>query len=224
MSLSLRLTTAQERPPLPSLMSLEERIWPFRKWFEDVLATSDLEHLHILFDVNTKNYVAQVLSFQRLCNANSDGLNDLLQEFLTKFWEPFFGTIAYRQHRPTFRAHFAVDPHWRQRHEEDFLHLESRHFLDKYYSTENTKRNIFHRDGDYHLPESAINIWIPVTDASGTNSLWLGGLGECGRDARPWSVKRCSVLAFHGATNWHGTVWNTTGCSRISFDLRVIPA
>lgn len=205
------------------IIATDHERWPFRAWVEQLLGTQQLESLHKAIGVGTSNYAAEVFRFQAACDRRAGELEQLVDDFVSRCLEPAVGKIAHRQRRPTFRAHFAVEPSWRRTHEEDAERLTSEEFLQRHYG-HGASRNIFHRDADYRLPSNAVNVWLALTDAWGTNALWIGGPDRKGRDAHPCAVARHSLLAFKGAENWHGTVWNTTGSTRVSFDLRVIPA
>lgn len=80
----------------------------------------------------------------------------------------------------------------------------------------------FHTDRDYGHPAGEFTFWVPITHAYGTNSLLLEaspGSGEYLRiNARPGDV-----IVFEGGTVRHGSVVNTTGQSRVSFDFRCLP-
>ena len=72
-----------------------------------------------------------------------------------------------------------------------------------------------HRDGDYGHVDGEINYWVPVTDAWGTNTIWIGD--------EPQSVNYGEALIFDGVNLLHGNKLNDTGHSRVSFDFRLLP-
>lgn len=81
-----------------------------------------------------------------------------------------------------------------------------------------------HCDADYpnhHLAE--INFWCPLTPVSGSSALHLETAPGRG-DFRPLALVPGEVLRFNGSLCRHHTVPNITGRTRVSFDLRCIPA
>ena len=81
-----------------------------------------------------------------------------------------------------------------------------------------------HCDADYpgHTP-GEINFWVPLVDVAESSALWLEsspGLGDF--SARPLRVGQ--VLQFDGYRCRHHTQPNQSGTTRVSFDLRCIPA
>lgn len=81
-----------------------------------------------------------------------------------------------------------------------------------------------HCDADYpdHHPRE-INFWCPLVDVADSNALWLESSPGCG-DFAPRSLRVGEVLQFDGYRVRHHTQPNQSGRSRVSFDLRCIPA
>eukprot|EP00092_Neocalanus_flemingeri_P006682 GFUD01007217.1.p1 GENE.GFUD01007217.1~~GFUD01007217.1.p1 ORF type:complete len:301 (+),score=87.52 GFUD01007217.1:116-1018(+) len=78
-----------------------------------------------------------------------------------------------------------------------------------------------HCDADYHHPPAEVNWWLPVTQVFGSNTLHTES--EPGRgDFSPVQLKYGQVLRFYGNLCQHYAVPNTSGKSRVSFDLRVL--
>ena len=197
--------------------------FPFRKWFEEVIESTDLERLHKIKKVNPSNFVKEVSVLRELVEARFVEIKNLQTEFLQKIAEPFFGPIASRQEVPTARFHFNVsEPSLLD--EGKVYSIDGPHrFLNLYYF-EQYRPGVFHRDRDYGLIDSAINVWIPITDAFATNSLWLGTSEKMGVDAEPIELEYGQCVFFNGAERWHGAVWNTSGITRVSFDIRFLPS
>lgn len=93
-----------------------------------------------------------------------------------------------------------------------------------------------------HSPEET-NYWFVLTKAWGSNSLWMADPKKTQRldDAlcSGMGLKEFEVMAAEGASpivadgpglytfccaNYHGSIPNTTGSTRVSFDIRTIPA
>lgn len=190
---------------------------------EDLWETTDLENLHSHLTVDLRNYVERVTSFQAKCDRHAHEINGLLLEYLHDVVQPYVGTITHVQSAPTFRAHFSVRLVSPAGHEILARTLQPRQFLERFY-TNRTQPSVrgFHTDSQHRLPGDAINVWTALTDSFGTNSLWLGHQHNEGWSSRPISVPRGTCLLFNGAKRWHGTVCNTSGQSRVSFDVRVL--
>lgn len=81
-----------------------------------------------------------------------------------------------------------------------------------------------HRDADYpdhHAGE--INFWVPLVPVAGSNTLWLESEPGAG-DFQPRALGVGQCLRFNGNLCRHHTVPNQSGTTRVSFDLRVLPA
>lgn len=106
-----------------------------------------------------------------------------------------FADRVYYQRIPTFRVHFP----------------------------DNLAVGEFHRDSDFGHQDGVLNVWVPLTPAFDSNTVWIEkhfGLN----DSRPYQLAPGDALVFD-AVNWiHGNRRNYTRCSRVSFDFRLIPA
>ena len=79
----------------------------------------------------------------------------------------------------------------------------------------------YHRDSDYGHPLEEINIWVPVTQAKNTATIWIES--ECGKnDFHPVELNNGEFLIFDSALR-HGNEINSEGYTRVSMDFRVIP-
>jgi ectoine hydroxylase-related dioxygenase (phytanoyl-CoA dioxygenase family) len=77
----------------------------------------------------------------------------------------------------------------------------------------------YHKDADYGHSIDEINCWVPLTDAVGTAAIEF----ETPAGFKSVDTKVGDVLIFDGANLRHGNQLNTTGQTRVSFDLRIIP-
>jgi hypothetical protein len=82
----------------------------------------------------------------------------------------------------------------------------------------------FHRDSDpdYGHPKDEINVYLPLTDAYGTNTIWV----ETEHNKRyysPMEAKYGEYYIWKGTELAHGNKLNDTNKTRISFDFRIIP-
>jgi ectoine hydroxylase-related dioxygenase (phytanoyl-CoA dioxygenase family) len=81
----------------------------------------------------------------------------------------------------------------------------------------------FHRDRDYGHDPSEINIWLPLTQARDSSTVWIESFEGC-EDYKPYNLDNGQFLLFDGANLKHGNQINRTGFTRVSFDFRIIPA
>ena len=78
-----------------------------------------------------------------------------------------------------------------------------------------------HVDYDYHHQPGEINIWIPVTNVYGTNTLYSESKpGQ--KDFKPFVCNNGEAVSFWGNQCTHYTVPNETDVTRVSLDFRVI--
>ena len=118
----------------------------------------------------------------------------LYRRFVRRVLAPWFdGKISYASH-PKMRVHLAGTP----------------------------TVSKWHRDVEVTRRPELITVWLPFTDAFGSNALWVEsgyGMG----DHRPVPVAYGQALVFDGGFLEHGTVGNDSGRSRVSIDFRFSP-
>ena len=103
-----------------------------------------------------------------------------------------FGEIASYQSPPSFRFHYC-----------------------------GLGSSVFHRDRDFGVEDGKLNVWVPLTNVWGDNSLWIES--EVGaKDYRPITMTPGQALIFDGVNLGHGSKINTTNSTRISFDFRLL--
>ena len=77
----------------------------------------------------------------------------------------------------------------------------------------------FHHDIVVTKRIDQVNFWLPFVDVDGTATLWLES--DYGKsDFAPIPVKYGQVLIFDGGYLGHGAVFNNSGTTRISLDMR----
>jgi len=79
----------------------------------------------------------------------------------------------------------------------------------------------WHRDRDYNHPQEEINIWLPITSAFDSNTIWIESEFDK-EDYEPMNLNYGDFLIFDSGLK-HGNVKNIENRTRISFDFRVIP-
>lgn len=77
-----------------------------------------------------------------------------------------------------------------------------------------------HCDAQYQLPDGNLNVWLPLTSAADTNSIYLeSSPGK--EDFKPLNVEYGDMVTFYGAYCTHFAVENLSGRTRVSLDFRV---
>jgi hypothetical protein len=175
-----------------------------------------------MMGVNPFNFAERVYDTQQACLAQISDLQKLINRFVADELVPVFGNILSFQQIPTLRFNFAVDEESLIRENDLLESIGTKPFLQRFYLGGPRFAN-FHCDRDYGLMPGSINLWIPVTGTSTFSTIWIGGSASRGQDAAPVQVSMGQALMFDGANRWHGVVWNTSGETRVSFDIRFLP-
>ena len=76
-------------------------------------------------------------------------------------------------------------------------------------------------DADYGHSEFEMNVWLPLVECGGANSLWCESVPMKG-DYAPFSVRYGEAVLFWGNRCRHYTVANDSGVTRVSFDFRFL--
>lgn len=80
----------------------------------------------------------------------------------------------------------------------------------------------FHKDKSYsHSPEE-VNIFLPITDAKETYTIWVESEENLG-DYSPMNAEYGEYYVWNGANLNHGNKINQSDVSRFSVDFRVLP-
>ena len=118
----------------------------------------------------------------------------LYKQFIEEFVKPHFeyDEIIY-QKIPTFRVH----------------------------QVDNLGVGEWHRDRDYNHGVDEINLWLPFTDAYGTNTIWMES-EEMKEDFKGYDVSYGEILVFSGPNLLHGNQTNIEKDSRCSIDFRIV--
>ncbi|NDG28562.1 hypothetical protein EB118_00465 [bacterium] len=111
------------------------------------------------------------------------------------------------------------------------------YLIDKHFSAENmvyqtkptfrvqTPDNIavakWHKDKAYNHSSNEVNIFLPLTDAFDTNTIWAETEEDKG-DYIPMEANVGEYYIWNGANLLHGNKENKTGVSRVSVDFRLI--
>ena len=154
--------------------------------------TLGVDELSNIHMVDEVKHLNQGPVFNQLTEHFPD-LAEIYDAFVTKVIGPIYEGIVNYQRPPSFRFHY-----------------------------KNQGNSAFHRDRDFGVETGRYNVWVPLTDVWGDNSLWIES-DEGLEDYQPAEVHYGQALIFDGANLRHGSKVNTTPSSRVSFDLRFRP-
>lgn len=167
-------------------------LYPFRETVQDLLGEGLLENLHDETVPRLTRKTDQGLRWQEQFYAGFSGKLKLLYELLVReVVRPYFEEAIVYQEVPTFRVQLPG----------------------------NLAVGEWHRDADYGHALHELNFWLPLTDAWGSNSVWI----EDGATFVAVNAYPGQVVIFEGARLIHGNVPNVTGQARVSFDFRAYP-
>lgn len=171
--------------------------FPFAELVADILNVRRLAEAHALIDAvcPTREKDQQTKLHQAYYSHPRRLLHNSYRSFLSVMIAPILGvtTKLIYQRQPTFRAHV---PH-------------------------SMAVGEFHRDSQYAHSVHEINVWVPLTKAYATNTIWLESDDGVG-DYLPYELDYGQMLFFCGGKLRHGNHVNETRHTRISFDFRVL--
>ena len=168
----------------------------FRPWACAVLGVEHLERLHELPDPKPfADYVERLSHYSGLLRESFHAVEHLYLALVDIVAEEF-GGLSLRQRPPSIRCHLAGA---------------------------NTASSM-HRDGDpkYGISPGILNCWVPLTEVSATNSLYVESSPGAG-DHRPVSLRPGQMMVFDAYHLEHGSLANESGRTRVSFDFRFVP-
>tara|TARA_Y100000004_G_scaffold196914_1_gene268738 strand:+ start:9953 stop:10624 length:672 start_codon:yes stop_codon:yes gene_type:complete len=176
--------------------------YPFRKITEEYLKISNLEKLHEdnefegVLTAAGGDYADQKQQLHRRFYDRMDQdtlLKERYDHFIKEIVAPLFEEEVYFQKYPTFRIH----------------------------QPDNIAVFEFHKDKTYNHPEGEVNIYLPITKAYDSNTIWAESEEDKG-DHAPMNADYGEFYVWDGNNLEHGNKLNETGQTRISFDFRVI--
>jgi hypothetical protein len=198
------------------LREYDQRLFPFREIFSgfcaDAFGCPELENLHNFIpsqpellrvgeDQNTYGHQALYKIDPRFrqtelklpCEATERGFIKTYQNFIRQLEREVFAERLVYQTLPTLRIQLPY----------------------------NLSVGEYHRDRNYNHPVEEINVWVPVTRATGTATIHIESSFGRG-DHQPVEVEVGQYAVFDSGLE-HGNEVNREGYTRVSFDFRVIP-
>jgi hypothetical protein len=168
----------------------------FRSWASELLCVSRLEDLHQRPDLGRFSHfdlVRQIDACRLVLVDAFPTLATLFRSFVHDAIGPHVGGVRAFQTPPSFRIHYA-----------------------------GRGSSSIHRDRDYGVLADRLNAWVPLTRVSDENSLYVESREGKG-DLQPVSLNYGQMLIFDGGNLLHGSHFNVTRSTRVSFDLRFMP-
>ena len=135
-------------------------------------------------------------------------------------------------HKTFYSLYEQEDCEFLKVYQEFIAELSSLHFKDTnvVYQTRPTFRvhvpdNIavakWHKDKEYNHSNKEVNVFLPLTKAFDTNTIWAESEEDKG-DYSPMEADIGEYYIWNGANLTHGNKENKTGVSRVSLDFRII--
>ncbi len=175
--------------------------WDFRSLVAKVFDTDDLEHLHLNAAFNPLTRDDPAPNYE--ATKNSWAASKALKEAVSAAAEPIFRDLLHGLVADIFHPIASFQPRAAARV--------------NFHGAKAILR--FHTDAEYGQDLEAVNLWLPVTSAFGSNSMYLESAVGRG-DYTPLRLTYGQACLFHGGQLMHGTQDNDSGSTRISFDLR----
>lgn len=177
-----------------AIIKYDTEKYDFRAWASSVLGFEPLENIHERADLKAyEDVAAQINACRDELTSGFGHCKPIYMDFIQSVIAPFYGGVNSYQIPPSFRFHFS-----------------------------GKGSSAFHRDRDYGVNPGHLNVWIPLTQVRGSNSIWIEseeGLG----DFSPIELEYGQALIFDGPNLCHGSVFNDTPSSRVSMDFRFSP-
>jgi hypothetical protein len=174
--------------------------YSFKEQIEKVFDTKDLSLLHQSLDYECEllDNVAldQSTDHHKKYYENIDNtlFYSIYQSFMREQIRPLFNEAIIYQKIPTFRVQLP----------------------------NNFGVAAFHKDKDYSHYSNEINIFLPMTEAKDTNTIWTESEEDKG-DFSPLEASYGDYYIWDGANLNHGNKANVSGKTRVSVDFRFIP-
>ena len=169
---------------------------------EEYLGNADLENLHVTDKFKGEltsakgDYGDQKQALHRKFYNQMDSDTRFIvtyKKLIKEIIQPIFKEEIYYQKFPTFRIH----------------------------QPDNICVFKWHRDMDFGHSEHETNVYLPITKAYGSNTIWAESKQDK-KDYAPMEADYGQLIVWQGARLEHGNKANETGQPRVSFDFRVL--
>ena len=174
--------------------------YPFKDIISNLFDCVDLNKIHIKWESDYKLFTdVKTDTHTKFHKHFYDNINDtkfynVYTKFMKEHVRPLFDEPIIYQKIPSFRVQLPS----------------------------NVGVAAFHRDRDYNHSTHEVNFFVPMTLASGNNTIWVESEEDKG-DYAPMNTNVGEFVMWDGANLRHGNKINDTGNTRVSFDFRVMP-
>jgi len=176
----------------------------FVNFIKQAFNIDDLENIHRASDFSYQNKFKrendQSTHYHKLFYdlARTETFQELYIEFIRGTIKPRYENGIVYQRIPTFRLQFPNNI-----------------AVGEYHKDKN------YRNGEWAAAVKELNYFLPLTRATGTNTIWAESIEDKG-DFSPMEAIYGEVIEWDGSNLKHGNKENTEGFTRISMDFRVI--
>jgi ectoine hydroxylase-related dioxygenase (phytanoyl-CoA dioxygenase family) len=184
--------------PAARIFAYDTGRYDFTGWAQQALAADDLAKLH---DLQGNSETTRQAALTTL-DAQYHTLRDTFRDFIGTVATHALGPLVAFQDPPIFRVHFP-----------DTATVSAPH-RDRDFSRADPGSPILRRNR---------NVWVPLTPVFGGCALWVESSEGAG-DLAPIRLEPGQVLVFDGLNLLHGSSYNDTGQTRVSFEARCLPA
>ena len=182
--------------------------YPFRPLIKEILGENSLENLH------------EVKKYERYTEPTDQATmwhKTYYDKFETEFY-PLYKTFIEEFVKPQY-IHLEGVPVFDLDAYNEIIYQKIPTF--RVHQVDNLGVGEWHRDRDYNHGVDEINLWLPFTDAYGTNTIWMES-EEGKEDFKGYDVSYGEILVFSGPNLLHGNQTNIEKDSRCSIDFRIV--
>tara|TARA_B100001057_G_scaffold284492_1_gene284814 strand:- start:135 stop:806 length:672 start_codon:yes stop_codon:yes gene_type:complete len=182
--------------------------YPFRPLIKKILGENSLENLH------------EVKKYERYTEPTDQATmwhKTYYDKFETEFY-PLYKTFIEEFVKPQY-IHLEGVPVFDLDAYNEIIYQKIPTF--RVHQVDNLGVGEWHRDRDYNHGVDEINLWLPFTDAYGTNTIWMES-EEGKEDFKGYDVSYGEILVFSGPNLLHGNQTNIEKDSRCSIDFRIV--
>ena len=116
-------------------------------------------------------------------------IQDSYHSFILELLRDTFSGISSYQSPPSFRFHYC-----------------------------GRSSSVFHRDRDFGVEDGRLNVWVPLTNVWGENSLWIESTVGA-KNYEPIAMKLGQALIFDGVNLGHGSIQQIRRESALTLDF-----
>ncbi|MHA2087957.1 MAG: hypothetical protein ACW972_06760 [Promethearchaeota archaeon] len=189
------------------ILEYDTQIYNLKKCIEDLFSCNELEKLHL--------QIPKEIKYLEPFEIGKDSSTIFHEKFYNKInleWPEFLKT-----YKNLVKHVIKSDPILKNK---NMLFQKTPTF--RVHLPGNIAVGAFHCDSEFNHPLGEINYLIPITRMFGTNTVWCEseiGLGDFHPIPR---IKFGNLFSFNGNQLRHGNLINTTSCTRVSMDFRLI--